>query len=310
MTSQPGLGDAKFHPLFNDETADIIISSNMGTLYRMHKLTLRKTSNLPLHFDDQHVPLDSSGATTNSEAHISSFNGVKSDMSDPDITLPFPDHPIERVLSMISGLSMDPWKSFTELEQTVDVIQYLDTPGPLSIVRASCLIPVFTSEPVRLYGLAVKFGWEDEAQHAAQLTFSLNLLGDAQESNPSLGDQLSKLSGTALYKLLQLHQRRRDKFRESLYSQSIFGAGNVQESICSVCASHLGNSPWRDFRSRMLLEMDQRVDCETIMNSDLEAWEETTRCFEARCGCGRLYYDKVDTLRVIRCCVKQLPKNL
>ncbi|KAF7760932.1 hypothetical protein Agabi119p4_10341 [Agaricus bisporus var. burnettii] len=279
MTSQPGLGDAKFHPLFNDETADIIISSNMGTLYRMHKLTLRKTSNLPLHFDDQHVLLDSSGATTNSQTHISSFNGVK---SDPDITLPFPDHPIERVLSMISGLSMDPWKSFTELEETVDVIQYLDTPGPLSIVRASCLIPVFTSEPVRLYGLAVKFGWEDEAQHAAQLTFSLNLLGDAQESNSSLGDQLSKLSGTALYKLLKLHQRRRDKFRESLYSQSIFGAGNVQESICSVCASHLGNSPWRDFRSRMLLEMDQRVDCETIMNSDLEAWEETTRCFEAR----------------------------
>lgn len=332
--------DAKVHPNFNDESADIIIYSNQGTIFRMHKLTLQKTCKLlELFFEDQDTKSNSShrldklskltGPIPGSDSMSQSAQTGNTASSSNVITLPFADQPVERVLFMLSGLPMQPWSSFAEFEAAVDVIEYLDAPGPLSLIRASCFSPVFSSEPIRLYALGARFEWEEVAQYAAELSLRLNLWSwlsspassgnvtsssiDVEECESHIKDQLSLLSGASLLKLLGFHRRRRDAFRTLLFSPDVFTVGNQQDCSCRDCGMTLDNRPWYELRSRLLLEIDQNASGERILDLEMEDWEESHRCWDAACpkaGCGRLLYDRLSTLRSIRDCIKQLPRTL
>jgi hypothetical protein len=302
---------SSFHPTFNDEAADIILSSNDGTLFRMPSVILRTTSGLLRLF----LADSASSKTTVQDAMPDDGNPSLNDhdCNPPTevITLPFPSTSVDRVLLMLSAQPIEPWSSFDELEAAIDVIDYLDTPGPLSVIRASCFMPVFLAEPVRLYGLGVRFGWEDVVQRAAELTLTLNLFPSNETSQADatkLEDQLTHLPAPALYELLKLHRRRRDKFREFVYSTTLFSVGNAVQIHCSACGVEINNSFWRELRSRLVWEMDQNPSGESILALEMEESEECSRCWKAKCGgCGMSYYNRLETMKNIRDCLKQLP---
>ncbi|KAF5346831.1 hypothetical protein D9756_010585 [Leucocoprinus leucothites] len=119
MPIPPEVEEAKpqFHPSFDDEDADTVLSSNDHMLFRLPRVTLRKSSG---HFRNI-------------------FDSPKGkDSEPPEYKIPFPTIPLERVLCLISGLPVPIEKlSFSEIDAMVDVMQYLDTPGPLSTIRVS-----------------------------------------------------------------------------------------------------------------------------------------------------------------------------
>jgi hypothetical protein len=243
------------------------------------------------------------------------MSGLSLDNTDCDagvdaISLPFEDAPIARVLLILSAQPIDPWKSFRELEAAIDVMEYLDTPGPLSVVRASCFTPIFCAEPIRLYGLAARFGWEEVLHHAAELTLNLNLFPSADDAASKIEEQLMRLPAPALYRLIKLHRRRRDKFRALIYSVDTFSVGNAVHINCS-CGTEINNSFWRELRSRLVWELDQNPSGRTILAPEMEEMDESARCWKAKCSrCSSLYYNRLGTSKNIRMCVEKLPKIL
>ncbi|KAJ3568194.1 hypothetical protein NP233_g5875 [Leucocoprinus birnbaumii] len=298
-----------FHPQFDDATADTVLSSNQGTLFRMHSVTLRATSGLLRLFLSDPKPTNTGGdpASPPDLTNLSLTTTV--DMSTDVISLPFDDVPIQRVLLLVSAQPTEPWSSFEELEAAINVMEYLDTPGPLTFVRASCFMPVFSSQPIRLYGLGSKFGWNEVTEHAAVLTLSLNLLpSSTSDDNQNLEEQLTRLSSGALYKLLKFHRLRRDTFRNLMYSVEIFGVGNATQINCP-CGTEVNNSCWRELRARLVWETDQNPSGATILSPEMEEMEESAKCWKAKCSrCGSLYYNRIETLKNIRSCVGKLPQ--
>ncbi|KAF5346865.1 hypothetical protein D9756_010554 [Leucocoprinus leucothites] len=299
-----------FHPKFNDETADTILSSNQGTLFRMHSVTLKTASGLLRLFLSQNEPSRTLTDTLPPSSNDPRLGSSGSDSPTDVISLPFNDAPIERVLFILSAQPTEPWVSFEELEAAVDVMDYLDTPGPLAFVRASCFMPVFALEPVRLYGLGAKFGWGEVITYAARLTLTFNLFPSSDDDNKNkIEEQLTRLPSSALYRLLKFHRRRRDTFRESVYSMETFGVGNAVHINCP-CGTEVNNSFWRELRSRLVWEIDQNPSGETILAPEVMEMEESKRCWKAKCtGCGSLYYNMAETLKNIRGCVELLPKD-
>lgn len=315
--------DQQVHPKFNSDEADTVISSNQGTLFCLSSITLRMTSG----YFRSLLPKDTQSETARSSDITPASTSFESKVH----YIPFPDAPLERVLLMMSGLSTPPWSSFAELDGAVDVIEYLDAPGPLSIIRASCLAPLFLSEPVRVYALGARFGWDEVTQHAAVYTLPINLLYSSQSplpaSSPSDGksggsngsgdgdadleDQLSRIPGPALFRLLKFHRRRRDTFRTLLWSPTMFTVGNADNALCRGCDKEVDNSSWRELRSRLLWEIDQDASGKSILSLEMEEWEESMRCWNAKCrtaGCETPLYHRLVTMKEIRDCVEQLPE--
>ncbi|KXN91882.1 hypothetical protein AN958_11184 [Leucoagaricus sp. SymC.cos] len=303
-----------FHPKFNEPPADIILSSNPGTLFRMPSITMRTTSGLLRLFLADYEPVKVDSPHSTPEGHASGTDtGSPMDV----ISLPFDDAPIERVLLLLSAQPTEPWMSFAELEAAVNVMDYLDTPGPISYVRVSCFLPTFLSEPIRLYGLGARYGWEDVIQHAAELTLSLNLFppsspsdDESETDRKEIEDQLTRLPSTYLYRLLKMHRRRRDNFRELLFSSDMFSVGNAAHVNCP-CGTEINNATWHELRARLVWELDQNPSGKTILALEMEEMDESSRCWKAKCSrCASLYYNRLETMKNIRACVEQLPKDV
>ncbi|KAF9441447.1 hypothetical protein P691DRAFT_573602 [Macrolepiota fuliginosa MF-IS2] len=120
--------ETKLHPILNYADADVVLSSEGGTLFRLHSITLKFTSG----YFRSILSDPSSGPQPKQRCLI----------TDKPTTC---DAPLERVLLMISGLPTDPWASFDEAEAAANIMSYLDTPGPLSLLRASLLRSAHTT---------------------------------------------------------------------------------------------------------------------------------------------------------------------
>ncbi|TFK35174.1 hypothetical protein BDQ12DRAFT_760384 [Crucibulum laeve] len=271
----------RFHPIFNSSDADIVLHSREGTYYRVSSCTLRNTTGFFRQLISQngnergeHIPIDETDST------------------------------LERVLRMTCGLETPQWKSFDELEDTVTLIEKWDAAGPLSVIRSAIFAPLFLTDPLRLYALVTRFGWEEEIKLASTYTLPVNLYDDQHQK------YLEKLSSRYLLSLLRLHKKRRDEFKKLIDSEEIFSAGNAVHANCMGCGEDADNHTWRELKARMFVEMDRRPLGDTLCGLDMEEWPEAIACWEARCtkeGCGRLNYSKIATLRDVMDCVGRLP---
>ncbi|KXN91875.1 hypothetical protein AN958_11177, partial [Leucoagaricus sp. SymC.cos] len=100
-----------FHPLFNDEDADIVLIPNDGAHFCLPRFTLKKTSG---YFRDAifSKPLENN-----------------------EFVIKFPTEPFEYVLLMVSGLPTTPPSTFDEIEAAINVLQFLDAQGLLTTFR-------------------------------------------------------------------------------------------------------------------------------------------------------------------------------
>lgn len=278
----------KYHPTFNSQDGDVVLCSAEGTHYRIPSYVLRNTSGL--------FRTLLSRSQNNAEAHI----------EDP-IAVDETDNVVERLLRLISGLETPKWESFDDLERVVDVAEKWDAPGPLSIIRSAITAPAFLAEPLRLYILTTRYGWNEEARLASAQTLTLSLYDEKHEH------ELKRLASSDLMALLGLHRRRRDEFKKLLDSNGMFNVGNAMQCFCTGCGEKVDNHEWRELKARMFYEMDQRPMGDTLAGLDMEEWPESVACWSARCrkeGCGRVNYDKLATLRDIKACITLLPASV
>ena len=291
MSMPPEVEEAKpsYHPLFDDDEADIILSSNDHELFRLPSITLRKSSN---YFRDRFQSNESTSPSQQTHFRV-----------------PFPTLPIERVLCLISGLPLSTpieQLSLQEIELMLDVIQFLDAPGPLSTMR-SYLSRREEEEPILVYGLAMKWGWNEIAQKAAERTLSINDIFSSSSSS-SFG-KLELLPSTSSFIVLYLmHQRRKDQFRHQLQDRSQF------QLTCRLCCDP---TYWRLLTTKLIDELNQDCSGKSILfPGGIEEWSETRSCWkgspcrDARCDYRHGLANKTLTMKKIREVVENLPKNL
>lgn len=269
----------RYHPQFNSLNADIILVSSENTSYRVPSFTLRNTCNL--------------------------FYGTSSS-HDQVIEVDEKDTVLAKVLCLLCGLPSDHWESIDQVEDALEFAQRWDALGPMSVIRSSITAPLFLADPLRLYAIATRFGWDEEAQLASTHTLSLNLYD--KEHRP----KLERLTSQNLMTLLRLHRLRRNEFIRLLDNDPAFDGGNTVGAPCGPsCAEEVSHHLWRELKVRMFMEMDRRPRGDTLVGLEMEEWPEAIACWGAKCpGCNKVNYDKLATLRNIKECIDRLPVHI
>lgn len=283
-SEEPVVRAPVYHELFNSTDADVVLGSKDGVLFRVHTYTLKTTSGW---FRDMFsLPQDERGTTDAVTVYL-----------DEDATT------LEALLRCVCGLAIPRLDSYDHIEPLLFAAEKYDMPGPPSIVRAMVTTPALLSEPLRLFVLACRYGWDDVIQLSSAHTLSLNL------HDPKYAVSMAKLSSLSMYNLMQLHRGRRDALDARLNEPPFVNDG--VDSACSHCGSTVDYHTWRELKSKIFKEMDIRALGDTVCEPGLTDWAQAQRCWLARCAnCNRVLYDKKESVRAIRECIDQLPTTL
>jgi len=164
--------------------------------------------------------------------------------------------------------------------------------------------PRFLDEPLRLFVVATRFDWEEEAKLASELTLTLAVQDEEYET------VLERISSRHLLGLLKLHQRRKDEFRRLINDHDRFNVGNTDPQYCN-CGGIQDNRFWRSLKSTMAAEMDRRPKGDTLLGSQFDEWPEAKACWAAKCdGCSSTLYNQAGTMRHIKACLDLLPTSI
>lgn len=144
-----------YHPVFNSPEADVVLGSKDSVLFRVHSFTLKTTSGW---FGSMFSLPQQEGASSPVTVYL-----------DEDSTT------LEALLRCVCGLAIPQLESYDVIEPLLYAAEKYDMPGPLSIVRALVMTPSLLADPLRLYVMGCRYGWEDVAQLAASQTLALNL---------------------------------------------------------------------------------------------------------------------------------------
>jgi len=302
MSTEPVRDPRVFHPQFNSLEADLTLISSEGTAYRVHYFTLRNTCGyfrtLLIGYTPISSPAQSQGPGTGHTSISNLQQPIEVDEKDKTIT---------KVLSMVCGLHITNWESINEVDDALSLAQKWDAPGPLSMIRGAITAPMFLADPLRLYAITTRLGWEEETRLASTHTLALDLY---EETHQLI---LERISSSALMALFRLHRLRRNSFKQLIDSNSFFDAGNCARYLCRKCSEEMSNHTWRELKMRMFMEMDKRPLGDTLCSLEMEEWPEAMLCWAANCqkpSCGELNYNKISTLRDIKECINRLPLHV
>ncbi|KAJ7509489.1 hypothetical protein B0H11DRAFT_1702470 [Mycena galericulata] len=295
MTSESPTSDPTYHPLFDDPAADTVLQSIEGTLFRVPAFVLRSTAG----YFAATLPAAAADANTRTPP--------------PPLSVPVPLHEHDPaliwVLCILSGLAPPaPLRDFAAAEDALALAERWDAPGAIARVRDALTGPDFLAEPLRLYAVAVRFGWAEEARVASRGTLALSLYDAAHR------EALGRLPARDLLALLGLHRRRRNALEEMLSGETAEGVIPVTVSgRCAACGLHTDNYAWRELRARIFVEMDGRPLGDTVTGFAVDEWREAVACWNCKCegaGCGKAIYDRESILRQIKACIEKLPDTV
>lgn len=276
----------EYHPLFSGPDGDVVLGSKDGILFRLHSYTLKTTSGW---FRAMYsLPQQSTSLL---------------DQPPDTIYVDEDSSTLEGLLRMVSGLSIPKLDSYDTIEPILHAAEKYDMPGPMSVVRALLSTPALLSDPLRLYAITCRYGWQDEACMASRATLTLNLHA------PEHRLTLQKLGTDALLNLFSLHRTRREALRRRLDDPPF--VNDSGDTSCSNCGSIVDYHTWRELKYVIIMEMDERPLGDTVINAGLLEWPAARVCWDAKCpSCERVLYDKTLTMRVIRECIDQLPTTI
>ncbi|KAJ7181239.1 hypothetical protein C8R46DRAFT_1187395 [Mycena filopes] len=279
-----------YHPQFNNSGADTTLRSTENTLFRVPAFVLRRTTG---YFAATLSP-SASNTPTNNEP----------------IPLAEPAPLLARALSILCGLPPeDAALDFPTAEALLALADRWSAPALATHVRSALTTPPFLAEPLRMYALAARAGWHDEARLASSRTLALRLYDD--DAHDAL---LRRMPTPDLLALLALHRRRRDALNRMLSGEDAEGVKPAAVSgCCAACGLQADNYVWREYRARIFVEMDTRALGDTILGSAVDEWREAHACWGAKCAgaeCGTALYERETILPQIKACIDKLPKTV
>ncbi|KAJ7172923.1 hypothetical protein C8R43DRAFT_1230982 [Mycena crocata] len=274
-----------YHPLFADPEANTVLRSCPdGTLFRVPAFALRRTS----------------------EYFAATLPVTQPTLAEP-LDEPPPAAILTYVLCLLCGLPPpSPLADFDTAEAALALAAGWSAPGATARVRDALTAPAFLdSDPLRLYVLASRAGWADEAALAARGTLTLSLYDDAHEG------LLKRLRAVDLLRLFALHRRRRDALDRMLSGTDPEGVNPAAVcGRCAACGVEADNWMWRELRARIFAEMDTRALGDTVLGFAADEWREAVACWGAKCagtGCGKALYDRDTIMSQIKQCIDRLP---
>ncbi|KAK0491701.1 hypothetical protein EDD18DRAFT_1358477 [Armillaria luteobubalina] len=204
---------------------------------------------------------------------------------------------LERFLQIISGLAIPPWRTVDDLEGVLKLAGIWSARGVVNVMRASIMTPMFLREPLRVYAISTRFGWEEQAELASRHALKLSLHEEQHQ------EVLRRIPMCALVRLFKFHRKRQDEFRVGMQ-----GEGHV---TCAVCGEAVDEEAWAALLWRMFWEIDARPSGERLCSLEVKEWEETERCFGEKCTeCGWAVYERLDVLERVRKCLAELPDTV
>jgi hypothetical protein len=243
-----------YDPAFADDEANIVLQSSDGICYRIPSYTLRTTSGF---FRDM--------MTLSQHNTAAPVKGQDSDV----IVLGETSKVFGTLLRMIGGLTVPRWGSIDELEDVLVAAEKYDMPGPVATIRLIITTPAFLSQPLKLYAIAARYGWEDEAKAASKGTLSLSIY-DEEHS-----DVLERIPTSYLLRLFRLHRGRRDEFQRLVSLSN----GNLGIPRCNNCGGnhqHGGLKGIASFAKTMVSKIDQQPAGDELLDGTWMTWPEVT----------------------------------
>ncbi|KAK0486733.1 hypothetical protein EDD18DRAFT_1292630 [Armillaria luteobubalina] len=264
---------ATYHPTFNSPDAGAILSSLDGTLYRLPSSVLRRTT---------------------------TFFASPSFTFEPN-SKPVPIHEhdpvLEPLLRIVSGLAIPPWRVFDDLEGVLSLAGTWGARGAVDVMRASITAPVFLREPLRVYAIATRFRWDEEADLASRYRLELSLHDEQHQ------EALRRIPTCALVRLFKFHRKRRDEFRVGMRGEGLV--------MCVGCGKVVDAEAWAALLWRMFWEIYASPSRDRLCSLEVEEWEEMERCLGQKCtGCGRAVYERLEVLEKVRRCLADLPDTV
>jgi hypothetical protein len=271
---------------FAEDDAKIVLTSSDKVHYRVHSFTLRTTSGFFRDMISLPQPHD-----TQSREDV--------------IALDETSHVLGTLLRIICGLGVMKWESYDHVEDVLAAAQKYDMMGPMMTIRSVIMTPAFVRQPLRLYSIAARFGWEEEAKFASKHTLNLSL-HDTQHSII-----LERTPITYVLRLFRLHRVRRDEFKKhAMRDGGCFGIQN-----CPNCNNRIQNTGSLSQLTNLIVwEMDQDSSGNLLLEGRWKEWP-IYKNKEGTCpSCGvafrnhQEYGERIST--DIRSCIQSLPSTI
>lgn len=273
-----------FDSEFSDENADTVLCSADRIHYKVSSYTLRTTSG----FFSAMFSLPQAGITSK---------------ADVTITMGETGKILGTLLRMVSGLPIAQWESFDHLESILQAAEKYDMAGPFSMVRSAITSPLLPPDPLRMYAIAARYEWEEEAKIASTLSLALPI--HKSKYTPIL----NRIPSKYLIRLFGLRRQRVKQFRHLLDNSKAFDAGNSDGRLCKLCNHGVDNHPWRDLKAAMIYELERRPMGDTLLGTKMGDWKVAQTCWAARCSnlkCRDMLYGQAETLAAISACISSL----
>lgn len=204
------------------------------------------------------------------------------------------------LLSLSFRLGLPPLDSMDMLETLLCAAEKYEVTSAIVMVRSALVSPVLEASPVRIYGIAYRHGWYKEAAWASSKTLTLDLC------SPQSVSDLSRIDGAAIMKLMALHRKRRDMFRESLDDIGTFFYATAAQLECHSCDEDVDNSPWLLLKYELVGLLERGgVSMDSLDGTLLQS------IVDAKCRrCKKKVYDPVLLRKCMRDTIKSLPEKV
>lgn len=272
-----------FDPSFVDDDADIVLQSCDGIFYKMHKCILRTSSG----FFRTMLSLPSSSSLP----AAASIDSIALDERSCVLGL---------LLRMVSGLEVPKWACLDALEDVLYAAQKYDMPGPASTVRA--ITPLFLDQPLRLYALAARHDWEEEAKFASRHTLNLSI-HDKQHL-----PIMNHIPSAYLIRIIKLHRERRDQFQRLILQDSrCFGINKA----CTHCGVPYKNGGLGHMVKCMVMSMDVRPSGSELVGGDWKKWIEAMNSCCGTCDSSPPVHSYAESIQIsVNLAIKSLPSTI
>ncbi|KAH9946682.1 hypothetical protein B0H21DRAFT_742628 [Amylocystis lapponica] len=276
----------KYHPDFDDTSADVVLCTPDHDRFRVHSIMLKLVSG----WFRTMFTLPQSAADGSADIVL--------DVDEPSDVL-------VGLLTMVNGAGLPSLDSIDLVEGILNAAEKYDMPGPMSIIRKLIISPPLISTPLRVYEIACRLGWIDEAKMASTHTLTMDLCAAEHL------DDLSRMHGRDLPRLMSLHRHRRDRLAAGLNNSGIFFA-NTSPGLCtrSACRSEVIHSAWGTMKSAWISGAELHPFGVSLTVDDILERGVIT-VLDATCaGCSAPLYENSETLHRLKTLIDDLPKSV
>lgn len=240
----------RYHRDFADPSADIVLRSSDGKLFRIHSIILKLGSSF---FHDMF--------------EVAYSDDAPIDMSHDAVT-------VHGLLSLIHpGAPMPSLNSIDRVHRILHAAEMYGMPGPVSTIKT-----LFESrdslfdDPLRVYTIARNRGWNDVANAASFRTLNLDLL------DPALISSMQGMAVADFLMLLRLRQSRKEKLLKEL-EKNDWGSLIYDHFRESKQWFGQSSAEWKALKDHIIAEITRNPLGETLSVAEFIGCPEAEACW-------------------------------